>query len=227
VLLTDTLPEGTYYVPVPANQGWVHHNGVVTRAISSLPAEDSVTVQLTVGTRSHLRGEVTNTVQAKWGCTVVTATETTTILEPVLPTSTPTPTPTPTPTATPTSTPTATPSPTPTPSTGSIVPCVWNDLDGDGFPDAGEPPLPGVLIELWDSQGQLVDSCTTDDSGCCSFLNLPPGNYTVTASAVQGFFFTTLPSAQVEVVAGQVSEVFFGSRQWYMVFLPVIMKTAP
>jgi len=89
-----------------------------------------------------------------------------------------------------------------------------------------EPGLEGIPIEVQDSQSQPVDSCTTDASDCCTFANLPPGIYTVTAGATQGFFFTTLATAQVEVFAGQLSEVFFGSRQFDSLLLPVIMKNA-
>jgi hypothetical protein len=110
------------------------------------------------------------------------------------------------------------------PTTGSIAACVWDDLDGDGCRDAGERGLGGIPIDLQGSQGQSAGFCTTDASGCCTVTSLPPGTYTVTASAVQGLYFATPPSAQVEVFAGQLSEVSFGSRQLHGVVLPMIMK---
>ena len=242
VLVTDTIPSGTYFVA--ADGHGIYANGIVTWTIASLVSGSPLTLHLTLGTPFTLRGVVTNTVAASVaGSRPVTDTETTTITAPPPPPPTYTPTPTPTytatptpthtPTATPTSTATATPTETPTatptatPSTGDIVACVWNDLNSDGQYSADEPLLAGVLIEVRDSLGNLVDLCTTGASGCCIFGDLLPGTYTVSAGSAEGFFFTTAPTAQVEVLAGQVSEVRFGSRQWYTLFIPLMKRNAP
>jgi len=127
ILLTDTLPAGTYYVGVPANASWTHQGGVVTRTIHSLLAGASTSVQLWLGTHSTTRGVVTNLVAAQWDTCVVSGTETTTIVGPPPPTATPTQTPTPTYTPTPTATATSTQTETPTPTatatpTGTLTP---------------------------------------------------------------------------------------------------------
>ena len=42
---------------------------------------------------------------------------------------------------------------------------VWHDLDGDGVRDAGEPGIAGVVLELRDGRGAIVDTATTDAAG--------------------------------------------------------------
>jgi len=42
---------------------------------------------------------------------------------------------------------------------------VWLDLDGDGIQDPGETPLEGVTVTLYDDQGNVVATTTTDANG--------------------------------------------------------------
>jgi hypothetical protein len=42
-----------------------------------------------------------------------------------------------------------------------------------------------------------------------------------------GFVLTTAGSVSVEVLGGQISEVYFGMRAWYWQFLPAIKKGVP
>jgi hypothetical protein len=74
--------------------------------------------------------------------------------------------------------PTWTPSRTPTPiNVGNFV---WDDLDGDGRQDAGEPGLPGVTVQLWNSsKTQLLDSAVTNASGNYTVVAPVPGDYRV------------------------------------------------
>jgi hypothetical protein len=60
--------------------------------------------------------------------------------------------------------------------------------------------------------------------GCCTFGDLSPGWYTVGPGAMPGMFFTTARHAEVEVFAGKVERVSFGSRQLRILLLPVIIK---
>lgn len=46
---------------------------------------------------------------------------------------------------------------------------VFADSDGDGFQDPGEPGIAGVLVELRDTLGVLLDTTTTDAGGHYSF----------------------------------------------------------
>ncbi|MEM1333306.1 MAG: SdrD B-like domain-containing protein, partial [Actinomycetota bacterium] len=62
----------------------------------------------------------------------------------------------------------------------SIGDTVWDDLDGDGSVDAGEPRLSGVTVELRDSASVVVATDVTDTNGQYLFDDLDPGDYTVT-----------------------------------------------
>ena len=74
---------------------------------------------------------------------------------------------------------------------GRIAGDKWNDLDGDGVRDAGEPTLPGWTIYLdTDNDGQLdpgEPSQVTDASGHYLFDNLPPATYHVREVAQTGW----------------------------------------
>ena len=59
----------------------------------------------------------------------------------------------------------------------------WNDLNGNGVKDAGEPGLAGWTIYIDQNNNAKLDSgeksTTTDANGNYSFTNLEPGTYTV------------------------------------------------
>ncbi len=57
---------------------------------------------------------------------------------------------------------------------------IWLDENGDGVQDAGEPGIPGVVVELKDSAGNVIATTTTDANGGYIFTDLLPGDYTVT-----------------------------------------------
>src|SRR5262245_52584255 len=53
--------------------------------------------------------------------------------------------------------------PTRTPTPVNVGNFVWDDLDGDGTQDPGEPGLPGVTVQLWNgAKNDLVDSAVTN-----------------------------------------------------------------
>ena len=56
---------------------------------------------------------------------------------------------------------------------------VWNDLDGDGVQEAGEPGISNVTAVLFDSSGTAIATQTTDAAGQYLFEGLPPGQYSV------------------------------------------------
>jgi hypothetical protein len=62
---------------------------------------------------------------------------------------------------------------------GSIGDFVWYDLNGNGIQDDGELGIEGVIVELYDDQGTLLNTTTTDTNGYYLFENLLAGNYTV------------------------------------------------
>lgn len=48
---------------------------------------------------------------------------------------------------------------------------IWRDLDGDGIQDAGEPPIEGVTVRLYDEEGVLVGTAITDENGEYYFVS--------------------------------------------------------
>ena len=74
---------------------------------------------------------------------------------------------------------------------GVIGDQVWNDKDGDGVIDSGEPFLANVIAELWadlDGSGTyfLIRKDTTDNNGKYLFNKLPDGNYQARISKTTG-----------------------------------------
>ncbi len=98
----------------------------------------------------------------------------------------------PAPTATPTNTPapaTATPTPNPL---GAIGNQVWNDLNGNGIQDSGEPYVQGVKVELLSgcSGTTILGTRTTDTSGYYNFPGRTAGQYRVRFTLPTGYQFT-------------------------------------
>jgi hypothetical protein len=62
---------------------------------------------------------------------------------------------------------------------GSLDGYVHADLDGDSQRDPGEHGIAGVLVKLYNVEGDLVATTTTDSDGNYRFENLAPGEYTV------------------------------------------------
>jgi len=56
---------------------------------------------------------------------------------------------------------------------------VWIDTDDDGVVDPEEEGIPGVLVNLYDLDGVLVDIAETDADGTYLFIDLLPGTYLV------------------------------------------------
>ena len=75
---------------------------------------------------------------------------------------------------------------------------VWNDLNGNGIQDSGEPGIQGVLVELLDKAGNAVlDPITslpkttyTGLNGDYLFSKLIPGEYTVRFNLPSGYYFS-------------------------------------
>jgi serine-aspartate repeat-containing protein C/D/E len=99
----------------------------------------------------------------------------------------------------------------------SIAGTKFNDLNGNGVRDAGEPGLAGVTIQLRDPAGQ-IKTATTDASGAFSFTGLTSfaGAYTL-SEVVPAGFVQTAPAApgtfSIPLTPGQNATGFlFGNR---------------
>jgi hypothetical protein len=70
---------------------------------------------------------------------------------------------------------------------GAIGDFVFNDLNGNGIQDAGEPGLAGSTVTLFDANGNIMGTTTTTAAGTYQFGNLPPGTYSVSFTTPAGF----------------------------------------
>ena len=70
--------------------------------------------------------------------------------------------------------------------TASISGEVFNDLNGDGTLETGEPGLSGSTVNLLNSSSQVIADATTGSGGSYSFASLLPGTYTVQVVARVG-----------------------------------------
>ena len=82
----------------------------------------------------------------------------------------------------------------------SISGVKFNDLNGDGIRDAGEPGLASWRIRL-STGGSQVDSMLTDGSGNYGFPNLANGTYTVSEQVQTGWIQTSTPASYTIVVS--------------------------
>lgn len=134
------------------------------------------------------------------------------------PTATPTDTATPAPTPTPTETPTSTPLPVALAATeGELCVAVYQDADVNGAFDDGEPPLPGAQIALEPGANTPGESSVQDFNGDDPTLcmDLPPGEYTVSAWLPAGYGATGPDSAVIALASGREVRVSFGGAEGY------------
>jgi hypothetical protein len=126
--------------------------------------------------------------------------------------------------------------PLPQPDAGAITGVKWEDLNGDGRRDDGEPGLPGWTIFLDNNgNGRLDDgeaSTTTNENGFYAFDDLAPGDYTVVEVQQDGWEQTypggtgiwenqTLGSGEI------LSGVNFGNKDSYSGAPPRFTSPAP
>lgn len=103
---------------------------------------------------------------------------------------------------------------------GSISGHKWEDLDGDGYWDGGEPTLDGWTIFLDENGNETLDpgevSTITSGGGVYSFSNLVPGDYDV-CEVLQPGWTRTLPGLAcyyLTVLPGQdLTNYDFGNYQ--------------
>ena len=61
----------------------------------------------------------------------------------------------------------------------SIKGTVYHDRNNNGIQEAGEEGIEGVVIELFDTDGNLVQTAVTDENGVYCFEDLVPGDYKI------------------------------------------------
>lgn len=67
---------------------------------------------------------------------------------------------------------------------------VWLDADRDGTQDAGEPGVGGVCVDLYDANGTLLETTSTDSNGYFAFNVQAGGEYLLGFQAPPGLSFT-------------------------------------
>ncbi len=61
----------------------------------------------------------------------------------------------------------------------SVGDLVWDDYNGDGIQDEGEPGIAGVWVLLFDCNDNFISSMATDADGHYLFADLEPGEYKI------------------------------------------------
>jgi hypothetical protein len=74
----------------------------------------------------------------------------------------------------------------------SISGVVYDDLNGNGKRDSGEPGQAGWAVELFDSNGDLITTTDSASDGSYSFTGIGPGEYSI-EEILQAGWTTTQP----------------------------------
>lgn len=97
---------------------------------------------------------------------------------------------------------------------------IWNDINGDGVIDNGEPPMEGVALYLCSTSSpcspsslDFVDSAVTDYAGEYFFTNIANQTYNLTVSEPAGYTFTkySMNSSIPIVMAGDTIQSINGN----------------
>lgn len=70
---------------------------------------------------------------------------------------------------------------------GSISGVVYKDNDLSNTNSTGDTMLSGIIISLYDSNGNVIATTTTDANGAYSFANLINGDYKVVETQPSGY----------------------------------------
>ncbi|MGD2049618.1 MAG: hypothetical protein PVH03_08985 [Chloroflexota bacterium] len=128
---------------------------------------------------------------------------------PVPPTETPTPEVTPTDTPIPTDTPTNTPEP---PQGGIICANAFADTNGNGQHDEDEGYMAGVTFTVAQEEAVVAQGVSLGSETPVCFEGLEEGTYLVGQQVPRNLEMTTAPTATVDLTAGSIISLEFGSR---------------
>ncbi|TWT99975.1 Serine-aspartate repeat-containing protein I precursor [Botrimarina colliarenosi] len=161
VTVTDVLPAGLTFVSAgsttPTTNTAVGSTTELTFDFASIASGDTETITIVATIDSGFVGAVTNNVSVAAPGEVDVLTNT------------------------------ATASSTVAVPLGSINGKVVVDINGNNVRDAGDLPIQGVVISLFDAMDQLVDTAVTDAMGCYEFTGLVPGVYRVVQTQPTAF----------------------------------------
>lgn len=95
---------------------------------------------------------------------------------------------------------------------GGLRVCKFNDRNGNGVQDVGEPPVSGVTVS-YRSQAGATGSAVTGNDGCVLWPQLPVGSYAVTEQSPVNCAPTNDPyPPEATVMPGQTPTVLLGNR---------------
>ena len=111
--------------------------------------------------------------------------------------------------------------PTATPGVGGsaqVCVLVYNDANGDALRQASEPAIAGAAISLTSSDGtyshtltSVINPDSTTYQGMC-FTDVPPGKYSVSVAAPDGYNPTMNLTTSMDVNPGDSGSVNFGAQ---------------
>jgi protocatechuate 3,4-dioxygenase beta subunit len=97
---------------------------------------------------------------------------------------------------------------------GQISGLKFQDTNGNGTQDSGEPALPNWTIDLTNLTTGTVQTATTDGNGNYSFTGLGPGTYRVREEQQAGWMQTTVDPADITLTSGaNLTGIDFGNFQ--------------
>ncbi|MBK9734664.1 MAG: hypothetical protein IPO92_06740 [Saprospiraceae bacterium] len=87
---------------------------------------------------------------------------------------------------------------------------VWEDVNGNGIQNGGEPGILGVSVDLngTDGLGNAVNlNDVTNASGIYTFTNVPPGNYTISFNLPSANHFFSKPDNTIDTNDSDANQV--------------------
>jgi LysM repeat protein len=105
--------------------------------------------------------------------------------------------------------------PSPTSYNGNASVCImlFEDINGNGMPDAGENPLAGGAVSITDRAGKVsLTGSTTGGPDPLCFDNVPEGDYNVSVAVPAGYNATTNTNYPWKVTAGDQTVLDFGAQ---------------
>ena len=92
---------------------------------------------------------------------------------------------------------------------------VYNDFNGNGALNGGEPGLSGWTVNLLNGSNQVVATATTDSNGDYAFSGVGPGTYSIAVVEQTGFVQSSTPATFAETAASghSVANLDFGQFQ--------------
>jgi protocatechuate 3,4-dioxygenase beta subunit len=97
---------------------------------------------------------------------------------------------------------------------GTVGGTVFDDLNGNGVQDLGEPGIAGATVKLVDpTTGAVIVTTTTTASGTYLFTGVTPGTYNIVETDPSGYVSTTVNTLPVSVPAGGSASAQFGDQR--------------